>query len=422
MILYVIQVLLYTAMLWLIYVVMLRNTTQHGFNRAYLLFASIIPFILPLVLLPQQYRYQVETPFLNMQLPEVIVGGRVAETSTSALNRMDILLYVYVGVAIVLLSVNAWRVYRLFSVVKSSERITEDKYTLLLNTDYGPGSWGRYIFLPDDKQDATIITHEKAHVDMRHTWDIMFLSTLQALAWPNLFIHLIRKEITQVHEFQADSRVNMDGDDYSKMLLASVFNTCTLPLSHSFIIHPVKRRIMMFHNRTRPRKSIQILTVMSIVMLLGGVVVMQSCQTKQADVKPELVTDYNRLSKHPECTQDLMQFMMNNVKYPQEAKDQNIEGRIAVKFIIDENGKATDAKVLNKDPNPLLADAAMTAMKNMPDWIPGEKDGRKVRCEYVLPFVFKLDSDDKPQEQAEAAPVSRTNINNSNDRRGRVAH
>lgn len=422
MILYVIQVLLYTAMLWLIYVVMLRNTTQHSFNRAYLLLASIIPFILPLVLLPQQYRYQVETPFLNMQLPEVIVGGRVAETSTSAPNWMDILLYVYVGVAIVLLSVNAWRVFRLFSVVKSSERLMQDRYTLLLNTDYGPGSWGRYIFLPDDKQDPTIITHEKAHVDMRHTWDIMFLSTLQALAWPNLFIHLIRKEITQVHEFQADSRVNMDGDDYSKMLLASVFNTCTLPLSHSFIIHPVKRRIMMFHNRTRPRKSIQILTVMSIVMLLGGVVVMQSCQTKQADVKPELVTDYNQLSKQPECTQDLMQFMINNVKYPQEAKDQNIEGRIAIKFIIDENGKATDAKVLNKDPNPLLADAAMTAMKSMPDWIPGEKDGHKVRCEYVMPFVFKLKSDDKPQQEAEATPVSRTNINNSNDRRGRVAH
>lgn len=421
--LYVIQVLLYSALMWLIYIVMLRNIPQHAFNRAYLISSAIVPLLLPFVMLPQEYRYTVNTPFLNMELPEVVINGGAKEMQATSVGWQGGVLYGYIAVAIVLLLVTMWRVYKLYHVVNKSHSIKEDKYTLLLNTQYGPGSWGKYIFLPNDKQDKTIIAHEEAHVKLRHTWDIMLLSILQAIAWPNLFIHLIRKEITQVHEFQADSMVNMDSDDYSKMLLSSVFGTCTLPLSHSFIIHPIKRRIMMLHNRTRPRKSIQILTVASIVMLLGGIVVMQSCKQEQkADIaKPELVKDMSTLTKKPECTQDLMQFMIDNVKYPEAAKDQNLEGKVFVQFVIDETGKAVDVKVLNEEnSNPLFVQSALAAMKKMPDWTPGEKNGVKVRCMYTMPFAFKL-TDDKPQDQPEAAADNRTNVNNQHDRRRRVA-
>lgn len=417
--LYIIQVLVYAAIMWLIYVVMLRNVPQHRFNRIYLISAAIIPLVLPLVILPEQYRYTVNTPFLNMQLPEVVINGNEQEAQTKGVSWLSVLVYVYIAIAFIMLSIQLWRLYKLRSVISNSHKIKEGDYTLLLNTGYGPGSWSKYIFLPDDKQEATIITHEKAHVQLRHTWDIMFLSILQAIAWPNLFIHFIKKEITQVHEFQADSMVNMSSDDYSKMLLSSVFDTCTLPLSHSFIIHPIKRRIMMLHNRTRPRKSIQILTALSIALFIGGVVMMQSCQQeKKADIaKPELVKDISTLTKKPECTQDLMQFMMDNVKYPEAAKDKGLEGRVAVQFIVDETGKVVDVKVVSKDHDPLFEQAALAAMKKMPDWTPGEKDGKKVRCMYTIPFVFKLPAEDQP----EAAADNRTNVNNQHDRRRRVA-
>lgn len=422
--LYIIQVLVYAAIMWLIYVVMLRNVPQHRFNRVYLISAAIIPFVLPLVVLPEQYRYAVNTPFLNMQLSEVVVNGGEQQAQTTGVSWLSILMYVYISIAFVLLSIQLWRLYKLKSVISNGHKIKQGDYTLLLNTGYGPGSWSKYIFLPDDKQEATIISHEKAHVELRHTWDIMFLSILQAVAWPNLFIHFIKKEITQVHEFQADSMVNMDSDDYSRMLLSSVFDTCTLPLSHSFIIHPIKRRIMMLHNRTRPRKSIQILTALSVALFIGGGVMLQSCQQeKKADVaKPELVTDFSTLTKMPECTYDLNQFMINNVEYPEAAKDQNIEGRIIAQFVIDENGKAVDVKIVNEEKSdPLLVQSALAAMKKMPDWKPAEKNGRKVRCMYTIPFVFKLPAEDKPQDQPEATADNRTNVNNQHDRRRRVA-
>ncbi len=92
-----------------------------------------------------------------------------------------------------------------------------------------------------------------------------------------------------------------------------------------------------------------------------------------------------------------------------------------VQFIVDETGKVVDVTVVSKDHDPLFEQAALAAMKKMPDWTPGEKDGKKVRCMYTIPFVFKLPAEDKPQDQPEATADNRTNVNNQHDRRRRVA-
>ncbi len=389
---YLLQVIVYTGLMWLLYWVLLRDKKLHAFNRVYLLLASIVPLLLPLLKLPWSIVTDAPTIYTgSAMLQEVIIGGKPV-AANSEIGWVTIVVVTYLLITTLLLvrwTVNYIRVSRSVWKYQQSDR---GDYVVLTNTTHGPGSWGKYIFLPDGEEHPTVIEHEIAHVRLKHSRDIIWVSLLQTIFWPNLFIHILRKEITLVHEFQADGAVNANGDDYSKLLLSSVFATCTLPLSHSFIIHPVKRRIMMLKNRHKPSKALRAIVTLSLVALVGGVVTLQSCeQTKQAQEVEVITQDQmGKLTKMPEYQGKLTDFFIKNVKYPQEAMEQNVEGKVVVKFIIDEMGQATNMEVITENANPLLAQAALDAMDKMPSWTPGEIDGEPVKVQMYLPFSFKL--------------------------------
>lgn len=411
--LYLIQITIYSFLLWLIYLLLLRNKPMHHFNRGYLLMAVVLPLVLPLVKLPGVWQTKLSET-VSYQLPAVLVGERGSDATTmESTSVWAFVAYGYLAVVFMLLLFQLRRFYLIRNVIRKSKKEQYQHYTVLKNTDYGPGSWGKYIFLPDEETNPTILAHEQAHIELKHTQDLLLLQFLQILFWPNILIPIIKRELVQVHEFQADSMVNMNSDDYSQMLLSSVFSTCTLPLSHSFIIHPVKRRIMMLKNKNGSRKSTRLVAVFSLLLLAGSIVAVQSCnQEKKEAVQPEVVRDVTTLSKMAECPFDLTQYMIDHVNYPKEASAQGIEGKINVQFVIDEQGNPTQFKVLNKDPNPLLAKAALDALEQMPKWTPAEKDGERVPVYFTLPVSFQLPPEDMPEVEASDIPenekVSRT--------------
>ncbi|MEZ5015578.1 MAG: M56 family metallopeptidase [Flavipsychrobacter sp.] len=396
--LYILQVTIYTGLIWWLYLVLLRDKTLHSFNRLYLLLAAILPLVLPLIKLPWAIESNaVAFVATGNMLDEIIIESQTF-SSKAGFNWFNTVAIVYVFIALLLLvrwCINYIKVYKATNKYEQSNR---GDYIVLTNTQHGPGSWGKYIFLPDAEENPVILEHEVAHVRLKHSRDTIFISLLQAVFWPNIFIHILRKEITLVHEFQADRAVNANGDDYSKLLLSSVFATCTLPLSHSFIIHPVKRRIMMLKNRRQPSKALRAIVTLSLVGLIGAVTTLQSCEQQKAEVKVVTQHEMSKLTKMPECETSLTQFFIDNVKYPEEAKEKNIEGKVVVKFVVTDKGEAIDATVVSKDANPLLAEAALDAMKKMPTWAPGEIDGQAVSVEMMLPFVFKMkeDTDNPP--------------------------
>lgn len=85
----------------------------------------------------------------------------------------------------------------------------------------------------------------------------------------------------------------------------------------------------------------------------------------------------------------LMTFIRNNVSYPKEAADANINGRVMVSFIINEDGTISDIMVVNKV-HELLDKEAIRVVKSMPNWIPAEYKGEKVKSKFVLPISFSL--------------------------------
>lgn len=88
----------------------------------------------------------------------------------------------------------------------------------------------------------------------------------------------------------------------------------------------------------------------------------------------------------------LMKFIRDNLKYPESAAKNKIEGRVVIRFTISELGKVSDIRVLR----PLDAEcdaAAIAVVEAMPDWIPGKQDGKDVSVYYTLPVQYKLQKD-----------------------------
>ena len=91
----------------------------------------------------------------------------------------------------------------------------------------------------------------------------------------------------------------------------------------------------------------------------------------------------------------LMEFLSKNVKYPQEAYKNGIQGRVIVTFVVNKDGSISDAKVV-KSVDPQLDEEALRVVHSMPNWIPGRQNGEPVNVKYTVPITFKLQGDAKP--------------------------
>lgn len=87
----------------------------------------------------------------------------------------------------------------------------------------------------------------------------------------------------------------------------------------------------------------------------------------------------------------LMKYLGENIKYPAEAKEKKIQGRVTVQFVVNQDGSISDTKVL-RGASPLLDAEALRVVSAMPKWKPGTQRGEVVRVKYTIPVMFNLDS------------------------------
>ena len=91
----------------------------------------------------------------------------------------------------------------------------------------------------------------------------------------------------------------------------------------------------------------------------------------------------------PGGSQEMMKFVAENMQYPKECFDNNIEGRVTMSFIIEKDGTVSTIEEV-RSPHPLLTEEAKRLLAAMPKWKPGMQDGEAVRVKYFLPVTFKL--------------------------------
>ena len=116
----------------------------------------------------------------------------------------------------------------------------------------------------------------------------------------------------------------------------------------------------------------------------------------------EVFTVVEEMPQFPGGMGEAMRFLAKNIKYPVESQKAKIEGRVIVQFVVKENGKVADIKVM-RGVSPELDAEAMRVVGLMPDWIPGKQRGKAVPVKYTMPIMFRLDSP-APKEEAASAP------------------
>ncbi len=95
----------------------------------------------------------------------------------------------------------------------------------------------------------------------------------------------------------------------------------------------------------------------------------------------------DKMPEYPGGQVALVKYLSKSIKYPSQSKKDKVKGKVVVSFIIDKVGKVTQAKIV-KSLNDECDKEALRVINNMPNWQPGEKDGKKVDVLFSLPINF----------------------------------
>lgn len=95
------------------------------------------------------------------------------------------------------------------------------------------------------------------------------------------------------------------------------------------------------------------------------------------------------MPQYPGGREALHNYISSKIKYPTKCKKDRIEGKVIVRFLIEDNGSVKDV-FIQKSVHPDLDKEAIRVVKSMPRWIPGKKNGSPVRAYYSVPVDFKL--------------------------------
>ncbi len=115
-------------------------------------------------------------------------------------------------------------------------------------------------------------------------------------------------------------------------------------------------------------------------------------ETNNQVIQEEEVVNFYVIEEKPEFPGGevaMVKWIAEHVKYPEIAKENGIQGKVFVKFVIDKDGKVTDVQIL-RGVDPSLDKEAMRVVSEMPAWTPGKQRGKTVKVSFQLPINFKL--------------------------------
>lgn len=109
-------------------------------------------------------------------------------------------------------------------------------------------------------------------------------------------------------------------------------------------------------------------------------------------VENEIVefTVVEQMPEFPGGQNGLIQYLSKNIMYPIVAKENKIQGRTLVSFVVEKDGKISNVQVLRSSGDMMLDREAMRVIRSMPRWRPGFMKGQPVRVQYQIPITFKL--------------------------------
>jgi TonB-dependent SusC/RagA subfamily outer membrane receptor len=284
LLIYLLQVIVASGILYAYYHFFLRNREFHQYNRFYLLSAVVISLLVPFLQIPVYFSGSdaASSPVLRglQTIPwssegeEFVVSG----AASSPFSVWDLLpwLYALVGGWLTMrLLVSFIQIHRLLK----KHRVEKLEGIHFVNTEE-PGTpftffrwlfWDKKIAL-ESESGKQIFRHEIFHIQQRHSWDVLGMEIVRTILWMNPFFHLIKKELRAIHEFLADEFAVREQEKwaYAEFLLMQALQS-RHRLVNPFFHSQIKRRIAMITNsqKTSHRYLRKVLALPLAVLVLG---------------------------------------------------------------------------------------------------------------------------------------------------------
>jgi len=259
------------AVFYMFYRLLLSRETFHRVNRIVLLLTAVASFILPFCVITMH-----ETVTMPMPEMHVEMGPLMAEVETPSVPLWQTLLPILfiIGMCATLGHTLLSMIRIILLIRKSEQHPQPDGVTVCVtgNAALSPFSWMHYIVMNREDyetHDSAILAHERGHIRLHHSWDLILVDTLTALQWFNPAMWMLRADLRAIHEYEADAAVLSQGINarqYQYLLITKAAGIGGYSLANGISHSTLKNRIhMMLHKKSSSNRLLKLIALIPIV-------------------------------------------------------------------------------------------------------------------------------------------------------------
>lgn len=437
---YDLKVAVLIAAFYFCYRLLMERDTLHRLNRVVLLVTLVLSLVLPLCVVTfHETQWMEPLPVDDQAEPDVAELGQALPV-VPARQWWQLALTIVVVGGMVLRLVYLLRSYAMLRrMLRSGEehRLDDGVRLVVVDQPVAPFSWMNTIVV--NRQDyaernALLLIHERSHIRLHHSRDVVFVELLTVLQWFNPVVWLLSRDLRTVHEYEADEAVLSQGADtaqYITLLMHKAMGVQACVLANGINTSETKKRVKMMIKMKSPRwswlKCLYIVPIAALSLAVTARTVtdykvlpsQELAQLQAVDGEDPVFEVCEVQPQFPGGDVEMMKFFMKNVKYPAVAETNGVQGCVLVSFIVEKDGSlshveaksVTDAtgnavtvvairsdmtdkqKQEAMDRNKgiqALKDESERVVKLMPKWKPGKQRGETVRVRCTIPATFRL--------------------------------
>ena len=331
LLLYILKSTICLILFYLGFKALLSNDTFFRFNRWVLLVGIATCMLLPAIKIQTSEPLLIQQPIIHLE--KMIAGEETVVTylsdNTPEVDRTpvvtpakmidwgQIIALLYWAGFIFCLMTTLLSFRKMFVLIRSGRKLQQGRYTLILVPScVSPFSWGRYIILSEEdyeKHPDEILTHEMMHLKSHHSIDLLFMECILWLHWFNPAIWLLKRELKDIHEYQADKGVLTQGVDatkYQLLLVKKAVGSSLYTLANSFNHSKIKKRItMMLKGKSNNWARLKLLLLVPV-----GLIVLNAFARPEVNRQLETLVQSKDKETPPEEQQDMKSFFKTELE------------------------------------------------------------------------------------------------------------
>ena len=368
------------VLFYLFFRLLLSKETFHRFNRMALLGVLFFSLLIPCIEVTTRHQVEVQQAVLSIE--QLLLMAELETTpanvgavqETSVISWVQIVLLVYWAGILFLACRNIYSLICLFRLVHSGKHEKLEKGVTLVvhNQEIAPFSWMKYIVISRkdlEENGREILIHEMAHIHHRHSVDLLVADICIFFQWFNPGAWLLKQELQNIHEYEADETVINEGvnaKEYQLLLIKKAVGTRLYSMANSFNHSKLKKRItMMLKEKSNPWARLKYLYVLPLAAIAVTAFARPEISEKVEEISAVKVNDLAEIvekKSEENVVKELVDTTKNKVVvvgYRTEKKDsvltsgkkkvaisvQGISGEGKPLVII--NGKESDREVVN---------------------------------------------------------------------------